>query len=211
MATANTPKGPVLSGVVLNGSDTSAIDAMIAGDEIEASPDKLAQIMAAAEDLRQTTRKAMAAEQLFEELKVEMRRIAETVLPALMDEAGVLRLSLDDGTELLRADEVYASISEANAIAAGEWMVKNGFGALVKTFIFLPFEKGDIKGIERAKKILLKYSLVFALKTSIHAQTLKAFVKESIEAGRKLPEAITYHQQPTAKLKAPKVNNKGKK
>lgn len=199
MAIANTPKGV---------ADTSAIDALVAGDEVQAGPDQLAQIMAAAEELRQVTRAAIAAEAEYDRLKDEMRRIAETVLPSLMDSAGVLKLSLDDGTELIRGDEVYASISEANAVAAGDWMVANGFGALVKTIIALPFEKGDVKGIEKAKKILQKYSLIFALKTSIHAQTLKAFVKESIEEGRKLPESITYHQQPTAKLKAPKAAKK---
>jgi hypothetical protein len=51
---------------------------------------------------------------------------------------------------------------------------------------------------------LTKAKVKFAITNTIHPQTLKAFAKESVADGRKLPQQIAVHIQPVVHIKAPR-------
>lgn len=183
------------------------LDEMLVADaaDKQARPDTLALITTAADELRRATAAENALAYQFETACAETKRLREAVLPPLMDEAGVKELSLDDGTRLVRTDEVYASVSKANLPKAAEWLEANGYGALVKSKITIEFERGDKKTADTATAVLTKAKIGFDNSFAINVATLKSFCKESLANGVKLPLSINVHEQATVTLKTPKV------
>lgn len=202
IATRTTKAKPAVIG------NCADLDAEIAADAANEAPtrDMLSLITATAHQMKQHQGKA---EKLTEEAAVEQkeaRRLAEQVLPPLMDEAGVTDVGLDDDTMITRAEEYYASISQENQSEASAWLDKNGYGSLLKMAIIIPVDKGDTRATKTICALLKKARVGFAVKSSVHGATLKAFVKESLTMNppRALPDAITHHVQPVVVLKAKK-------
>ena len=184
-------------------ADTSAIDALLAEDAAATpvAPDTLARIREQAVLLDKLERDARELTQRAEECEKEARRISEHVLPQLMDEAGLPAIELDDDTRIERGEDVYASISAANAPDATAWLEKNGYGAIVKFGFVIPVDKGDTKLAAHIRGVLEKARIGYEEKGGVHAATLTAFVKEAIGIGRPLPPSITHHVQPRVRVK----------
>lgn len=188
-------------------AERGLVDAMIAEDATAPPPvahDLLARITETARTLRDAQGEVQA---LTEQLATASARVLELrikQLPALMDEAQVSMLALDDdaNTYIERAEEVYASISKANAAQACAWLDANGYGSLVKSSIVVELPRGERALAKKAATALRKAGIEYEEQSGVHAQTLKAFVRESLAAGRALPPAITYHVQPVVDLKA---------
>jgi hypothetical protein len=165
-------------------------------------PDMLARITAQAGELLALKAKAAKFETALEEIGTEIRRLEEQTLPALMDEAGVAHLGLVDDLELDREEEIYASISKANAPAATAWLIKNNFGSIVKARITVEVERGDVAILEATRKALARAKVGYEESGGVNPATLKAFVREQLGKGKRLPKAITYHVQPRAVVHA---------
>lgn len=187
---------------------STALDALIetdaGSDLVKAGSDRLEQITSAVVSWQSAIEKLQRLTAEVDETSAEIRRWREQVLPGLMDEAQITQLGVEGGQTLLRDEAVYASISVDNRTAAGLWMEKNGYAALVKVAIEMKFDKGNIEAVVRARKALTAAKIPFQEVSNIHPQTLVAFVRERLAAGKDLPKSITYHIQPIAKLVAPK-------
>jgi hypothetical protein len=175
-----------------------------AANHITAKPDQLSKIIAAAADLREATAKVVRLEDALLEAKALERRLEEEVLPALMDEAGVKDIGLDTEDRLVRGEEVYASISQVNMPKAVAWLAKHNMASIVKANILIPLTQGDIQTQKKITLLLTKAKVKFAVNNTIHPQTLKAFARESVAEGRKLPQQIAVHIQPVVHIKAPR-------
>lgn len=175
---------------------------MIAADAAKkvVAPDKLELLKGTAYKVQEIDKRLLKYGEVASELQKERFRLTTEVLPNLMSECEMPFFPLDEDTTVKLEDEVYASISQANAADACAWLTKNGYSAIVKEDIRIPLDKGDAKRSKMVQSLLKKNKIGFALTGGVHPATLKAFVKESIEKGRKLPESITFLQQPTAKL-----------
>lgn len=182
---------------------TAEADALLAEDAAkrEATPDMLARIVEATSSMQRLEQENEQLAQRMATNAAEHRRLSEQVLPALMDEAGLPELFVDEDTKAVKGEGVFASISAANTNKAVKWLVDKGYADIVKMEFKIPVDKGDVVFAERVRKFLSKAKLVFAERSAIHPQTLNAFVRESLEKGRKLPAAITYHVQPAVVLK----------
>ena len=186
----------------------SATDDLIAQDAAERpalSADKLEAITAAAGQLLELEGQAAELEDKLAILNGEGIRLKQEVLPALMDEAGVTSLRLDDDTTLSRDDAVFASIAKADANTASEWLIANGYASIVKMAFAIPVDKGDVKLQKQIRALLAKARIGYEEQSSVHPGTLRSFAKESVEAGRKLPPEIKVHVQPTVKVARKKV------
>lgn len=170
----------------------------------DVSPDTLARITTTAHQLRQVQHRLSVAEKAVEELAAEARRLSNELLPSLMDEAGTLTLTLDDHTTVTRTESVYASLAKDKREVACAWLCKHGYDGLVKNAFAIQMPRGSTKEAARVAAVLKKAKVRFEFSQTVHPQTLLAFVKESLEAGRKLPPSITYHVQPTVVVKIPK-------
>lgn len=140
--------------------------------------DQIAQLVDAHHEV---TKEIEQKEQELKELKITLRSIEEEHLPAAMQELGIEKAQLENGTIVKMGLEVYASITEANAEKAYAWLDSNGFGGLIKFDISIPFSKNQSKEANALYTKLKKLGVNDAtLKPSIHAQTLRAFLREQL-------------------------------
>lgn len=173
--------------------------------ETTADPELIKRIWATG---RVLWKKLKDIEKLQEDLQTaceEARRLQESVLPEMLSEAQTKELTSETGVKLEKKDKVYANISKANEGAAYQWFEKQGFGSLIKYAFAIPLDKGDTKTAKLVRKLMKANKLAYDEKQNVHPQTLLAFVRESIEKARELPEAISYHIQPIVEIKLPKT------
>jgi hypothetical protein len=165
------------------------------------STDMLARITTAAHALLELKAQEIALETQLAELKKQIMEMEFNTLTSLMDEAGVPMLALDEGQQLVRGEEVYASISKANAAAAAAWLIAHGYGAIVRTKVLVELEKEDTELLDLTRSALDKAHIGYEESSAVNAATLRAFVKERLEAGTELPDSISVHVQPRVTVK----------
>jgi len=114
----------------------------------------------------------------------ELKKISEYDLPNAMAEAGMKEFTLTDGSKISIKRVYAASVKVADRPMAFEWMRERGHESLIKTEVNVPLGKG---AHEVAEKIMAELREQFPdyspqLEESVHWQTLRAFVKEQVEA-----------------------------
>jgi hypothetical protein len=134
-----------------------------------------------------------------------VRRLSEQVLPGLMDEASLKDFTLENGTMIERTEAVYASISKDRSKAACAWLIKNGYGDIVKSLVSIALPRGSIEAFKKIEKLLKTNKVAYEYTQSVHFQTLQAFVRESLEAGRSLTKEISVEVKALARIKKSKV------
>ena len=141
------------------------------------------------------------AELRVESMKEEIKRLSENLIPDLMMEIGMSEFTLTDGTKIKVAPFYTATIDDTNRDACMRWLNQNGFGDIIKKQIVM--DVGKLDGVDW--KLLLSIldaalkeqiaevdpendvDIITSLKEGVHHQTLKAFLKEQITAGTKIP------------------------
>lgn len=121
-------------------------------------------------------------------------------LPTAMEAAGVKFVGLPDGTKVEVTDFVTGNIKEENRTAAHKWLRDNGFGSLIKNTIALAFGMGEEKKCGSIAAYLEKRRIPFDRKEAVNTQTLRAFVRERLQAGKALPPSIDITSVPTSKI-----------
>lgn len=145
--------------------------------------------------------------ELNERLADAGRRLAQVKqedLPMAFDAAGIKRLVLPEGFDISVADFITGSIKPENIAAAHQWLRANKLGGLIKNQVKVAFGKGDDKKAKALAAFLKKQKVEFERTEGVHPMTLKAFVREQLEAGRDLPATIEVTKVPTATIKRPK-------
>lgn len=127
------------------------------------------------------------AEASLKEAKERARILREETIPSAMQELGLEELKLDTGQKLSVKQDVYASIPSAQKDAAFQWLEDNGFGGLIKVEVAADFRKGEADQAAELFKELQQRGLQVGLGQSVHAQTLKAFLREQLAAGTNVP------------------------
>ena len=130
------------------------------------------------------------AEQSVKKLKEKAKQVSTVEIPAMMDEMQITKLKLKDG-ESVEIKKIYgAYISPDQQEAAFTWLRNNGLGDIIKNDITVTFGKGeDNKAAEYA--VLAKgqgYEPV--QKIGVDPQTLKAMVRERLEANQDVPSDL---------------------
>ncbi len=143
----------------------------------------------------------------LQDAKEEVRRLQEDDLPELMRELGLSEIKLADGSSIKVVDEVDCNISEERRPAAHAWLTENGFGGIIKSSVIVEFGREEHEeALQAAAKIHDATGRDALLKEGVHAQTLKAFVKEQMTAGVSIPqELFGIRPYSKAKLTKPKA------
>lgn len=127
------------------------------------------------------------AERALKDAKEHERLLREETLPSAMQELGVEKIALETGQVISLKQEVYASIPAAQKTAVFKWLDDRGFGGLIKTEVAVPFDKEHREAAVELYEKLVKAGLAPDLTMNIHAQTLKAFIKEQLATGKEFP------------------------
>jgi hypothetical protein len=127
------------------------------------------------------------------ELKMTTRELNEVsgeLLPAALQEHGMTELKMHDGSVVTVATVISASISKERQPDAHEWLREHGHGDLIKNTVSLTFGRGEDDKADALLRELDAKGFDPEQKESVHAGTLKAFVKEQINEGREIPSEL---------------------
>jgi len=129
-------------------------------------------------------------EKKLKELKRNQELLSGEVIPTMMTEMNISTLKLADGSAVEVKPVYGASIPAAKKEDAFTWLRKNGLGDLIKNEVTVAFGRNeDNKASDYA--ILAKgqgYEPVQKLK--VEPMTLKALVRERLEAGQEMPSDL---------------------
>ena len=129
-------------------------------------------------------------EEHVKKLKKDIEVISGEVIPTMMQEMNLSTLKLSDGSSVEVKPIYGASISPAKKEEAFNWLRSNGLGDLIKNEITVSFGRNeDNKAAEYA--VLAQgqgYQPVQKLK--VEPMTLKALVRERLEAGQEMPTEL---------------------
>jgi len=122
-------------------------------------------------------------ESMLKDYKERHRRQSQEIVPNMMAELEINSFELDNGYKVSIKDSYFASIPEANLYACFEWLRGNGLDGIIKTVVAANFGKGEDQEAQKVLDMLTEAGVVADVKSTIHPQTLKAFVKERITKG----------------------------
>jgi hypothetical protein len=126
-------------------------------------------------------------EKKLSELKSKSRDLEERVIPEMMTEAGVSKLKMKDGTEVEVKPFYAAKIPESRVEEAFGWLRGNGFEDLIKNTITTSFSRGQDNQVSELIKVCEEHNFNYIQKEKVEPMTLKAFVREQVEGGKKIP------------------------
>lgn len=125
----------------------------------------------------------------LEDAKEELRQVSEMELPDALAEAGVSEFKLTDGTKVTVKPVYLANIKPEHKDAAFNWLREHGHDDIIKNNLVLSFGRGEDLQFNTVLLQLKHMGLADHMthKEEVHWQTLRAFVKEQLEAGEALP------------------------
>ena len=129
-------------------------------------------------------------EEAIKEKKKQIQHISGEVIPTMMSEMGLAELKLHDGSHLKVSTSYKAHISEANKEAAYNWLRENGLGDIIKNEISVSFGRNEDNKAADYAELAKSQGLSPMQKLKVEPMTLKALVRERIEAGKELPTEL---------------------
>ena len=122
--------------------------------------------------------------------KKDLEHLSGEVIPTMMSEMGLAHLKLMDGSSVDVKPHYSANITIANKEAAFNWLRNNGLGDIIKNEISVSFGRNeDNKAADYA--VLAKgQGFQPTQKLKVEPMTLKALVRERIEAGKEMPTEL---------------------
>ena len=130
------------------------------------------------------------AEEQLKELKKKRDYISGEVIPTMMSEMGLAELKLHDGSHLKVSTSYRATITEANKEAAFNWLRNNGLGDIIKNEISVSFGRNEDNKAADYADLAKGQGFQPTQKMKVEPMTLKALVRERIEAGKEMPTEI---------------------
>ena len=119
--------------------------------------------------------------------KSEIQKVSGDIIPTMMSEMGLAELKLHDGSHLKVSTTYRATITEANKEAAFNWLRNNGLGDIIKNEISVSFGSGEDNKAADYAELAKRSGFQPAQKMKVEPMTLKALVRERIEAGKDMP------------------------
>lgn len=158
----------------------------------EVQNEELKAISGLAVKAKSVAAEILSIEESLKTKKAELEEIETKRLPDAMQAVGLKEFVLTDGSKITVKPEYHASIPKVRKIEAYEYLREHEFGALIKNELSIEFGKGeDEAAVEAFERLKGEFpDIPVQLSESVHAQTLKALVKEQFESGSPLPEDL---------------------
>ncbi len=129
-------------------------------------------------------------EENLKEKKKDLDVISAEVIPTMMSEMGLSQLKLMDGSMLDVKPFYSATITVANRESAFNWLRQNGLGDIIKNEMVVSFGRGEDNKAAEYAELAKSQGLQPAQKLKVEPMTLKALVRQRIEAGQEMPTEI---------------------
>ena len=130
------------------------------------------------------------AEEKLKLLKQKHDYISGEVIPTMMSEMGLSHLKLIDGSTVDVKPNYSANISVANREKAFQWLRENGLGDIIKNEISVSFGRNEDNKAADYAALAEERGYQPTQKLKVEPMTLKALVRERLEAGKSMPTEI---------------------
>jgi len=130
------------------------------------------------------------AEESIGKLKEKARILSQVEIPLMMHEMHITKLKLKDGESVEIKPFYSASIVPEVQEQAFEWLRNNGLGDIIKNDITVTFGRGEDNKAANYAVLARGQGFEPVQKINVHAQTLKAVVRERLEAGQEMPSDL---------------------
>ena len=158
-------------------------DAMKKTESIGSLADQVERLEGVASEIEDTESRLIL-------LKKKRDHISGDIIPTMMSEMGLAELKLHDGSHLKVSTSYRATITEANKEAAFNWLRNNGLGDIIKNEISVSFGRNEDNKAANYAELAKGQGFQPTQKMKVEPMTLKALVRERIEAGKEMPTEI---------------------
>lgn len=129
-------------------------------------------------------------EENLKKKKKDLDVISGEVIPTMMSEMGLSQLKLMDGSQIDVKPFYNATITVANRESAFNWLRQNGLADIIKNEMIVSFGRGEDNKAAEYAELAKSQGLQPAQKLKVEPMTLKALVRQRIEAGQEMPTEI---------------------
>ena len=137
--------------------------------------------------LRNLEEQIAASEDHTKTLKEKARELSQGVIPEMMKEMNVTKLKLKDGASIEVTNFYSARITPDKQELAFNWLRENGLGDIIKNDVTVTFGRGEDNKAMAYATLAKGQGYEPVQKIGVHAQTLKAVVRERTESGQEMP------------------------
>ena len=142
------------------------------------------------ERLENLNKEIEQAEETLKNKKKNHDHLSGEIIPTMMSEMGLSHLKLMDGSSVDVKPNYSANISIANREAAFNWLRNNGLGDIIKNEISVSFGRNEDNKAADYAELAKGQGFQPTQKMKVEPMTLKALVRERIEAGKPMPAEL---------------------
>ena len=141
-------------------------------------------------ELRNLEDQIKNAEDSVSKLKEKQKTLSQFEIPTMMEEMHITKLKLKDG-ESVEIKKIYgASIPVDKQQEAFTWLRDHDLGDIIKNDITVTFGRGEDNKASEYATLAQGQGFEPVQKIGVHPQTLKAVVRERLEAGQEMPSDL---------------------
>ncbi len=140
--------------------------------------------------LQELEAELLVKEQEYKEMKRKVELVSSEVIPTMMQEMNISTLKLADGTSVEVKPVYGASIPADKKEEAYEWLRENGLGDLIKNEVTVAFGRSEDNKAQQYAVLAQGQGYEPIQKLKVEPMTLKALVRERVEAGLDMPSDL---------------------
>ena len=129
-------------------------------------------------------------EDAIKQKKKDIEYLSGEVIPTMLSEMGLSFLKLQDGSSVEVKTNYSATITQANKEKAFNWLRENGLSDIIKNEISVSFGRNEDNKAADYANLAKSQGLDPMQKLKVEPMTLKALVRERIEAGKEMPTEL---------------------
>ena len=139
----------------------------------------------------QAVQKALEAdEEQIKQKKKHLDYLSGEVIPTMLSEMGLSFLKLADVSSIEVKTNYSATITQAKKEEAFKWLRENGLGDIIKNEISVSFGRNEDNKAADYAELAKGRGFQPTQKLKVEPMTLKALVRERIEAGKEMPTEL---------------------
>lgn len=148
---------------------------------------KLDGVSRLANDAANLEQEISDAERLLKQKKDDLRKITDEQLPEILEEMGLQKFTLTDGSEISVSPLYAASIPVDRREDAYQWLRDHGFGDLVKNNVTVSFGVGEDDAAKEFTTLCDLQGYAPNQIEKVEPSTLRGWLRERVEAGDPVP------------------------
>jgi TolA-binding protein len=152
-------------------------------DDIDKLANKIKEMQTIQKDIEQN-------EEYLKQRKKDLEQVSGEAIPTMLSEMGLSYLKLADGSSVEVKTNYSATITLANKEKAFNWLRENGLGDIIKNELTVSFGRNEDNKAAQYAELAKGQGYQPTQKLKVEPMTLKALVRERIEAGKPLPTEL---------------------